>query len=289
MEIWKAIKGYEGYYSVSNYGRIRREEHTDSYGHTYKQRILSAKSTASRPYKRVHLSKDGELEWKSVHRMVAEAFVDNPRPDEYDIVNHLDNDPTNNCASNLEWTTYKGNMQHAAKQGRMKGQPANLAKAIESRKVPVIAIDKDGNEYEFPSQAEAARRLNIRSSHIAAACRKEYGYKQVGGYEFRYADSERQKNAIPNRIGMTKEEQREATRKRMLGNQCSKGRKPSEDNIRKIKEMNSIPVTQYDLNGNKIAEYPSCAEATKATGITHIDDASAGKRKTAGGYIWRRI
>lgn len=55
----------------------------------------------------------------SVHRLVAEAFCD--KEVGCDVVNHLDNDPSNNEASNLEWTTQKGNMEHAAKQGRMSG------------------------------------------------------------------------------------------------------------------------------------------------------------------------
>lgn len=287
VEAWKPVKGYEGYYSVSNLGRIRRDEHTDRRGIVYKERILiSSVADKRRGYRHVHLSKDGVTKWHSVHRIVAEAFV--PKPEGCDIVNHLDNDPNNNAASNLEWTTSEGNMQHAARQGRMKGSPENFKKAIEARKVAVVAIDPKGNRTLFPSQAAAAEALGVSAGHIGAACRKEYGYKTLKGYSFEYADEERKALAKPKRVGMTRAEQGELTRQRMLGNTYGKGRKPSEKSIQASKNLFSIPVRQYDKDGNLIAEYASCIEAERQTGITHIDDASRGKRKTAGGYIWRR-
>lgn len=286
-EVWKQIKGYEGYYSVSNMGRIRRDEHADKWGHVYKERILvSAVANKSLGYRHVHLSKDGVAKWHSVHRLVAEAFV--PKPDGCDIVNHLDSDPNNNAASNLEWTTYEGNMQHASRKGRMHGHAANIHKAQEARKTPVYAIDGSGNRMRFESQKEAADTLGVNRSHIAAACRKEYGYKTIGGYAFEYADFERQNNAKPKKVGMTKEAQREALRQRMIGNTYGKGHKPSERNIQTSRERLGVPVRQYSKSGAFIAEFPSCIEAERQTGITHIDDASCGKRKTAGGYIWRR-
>lgn len=287
FEEWRPVTGYEGYYSVSSEGRVRRDEHADRRGTVYKERILtSALADKSRGYRHVHLSKDGVAKWHSVHRLVAEAFV--PRPEGCDIVNHLDNDPNNNAARNLEWTTYEGNMQHAARQGRMKGKPDNFRKAAEARRVAVVAIDPEGNRTTFPSQTAAAEALGISPCHIAEACRKEYGYKTLKGHSFEYADEERRASAKPKRVGMTKAEQGELTRQRMLGNTYGKGRKASEKSKQASREMFSIPVRQYDKCGNLIAEYSSCIEAKRKTGITHIDDASCGKRKTAGGYIWRR-
>ena len=59
------------------------------------------------------LRKDGKCYRKSVHRLVAEAFIDNPN--NYDVVNHIDNDTTNNNVNNLEWCTQKHNIQHMYK------------------------------------------------------------------------------------------------------------------------------------------------------------------------------
>lgn len=173
-EIWKDVVGYEGFYEVSNLGRIKRVEHYDSKNHRYCERILSL-NPQKNGYVRVHLSKNGIAEFESLHRIVATAFVE--KKDGCDIVNHLDNNPSNNNAENLEWTTYKGNMEYAAIQGRMKHKPENLKKAQESNKKAVIATNGDVTHY-FSSQVEAANFLGVNSCHIAAACRKEYGYKK---------------------------------------------------------------------------------------------------------------
>ena len=80
QEIWKDIEGYVGFYQVSNLGRIKRVEHTDKHGHTYKERIVKG-SDGSRGYLGVHLSKNGVAEWHSVHRSVASTFI--PKKDTF--------------------------------------------------------------------------------------------------------------------------------------------------------------------------------------------------------------
>lgn len=193
-EIWKPIDGYEELYEVSNLGKIRSLDRTTVQCNNgtltdtkYKGKELKGKAN-DKGYVRVHVSKDGKGEYLSVHRAVATAFCE--KPEGCNIVNHLDNNPSNNEATNLEWTTYKGNMQWASKQGRMGCHPENLKKAQEARHKAVIATDKDGNEYMFNSQAEAAKVLNITSTrgHIGLCCKQRYGYKSTGGYTWRYAN-----------------------------------------------------------------------------------------------------
>lgn len=284
MEVWKDVEGYEGYYQVSNLGRIKALERVDSNNRRHFERILRQPLTPS-GYKHVHLSKENNAKWFAVHRLVAIAFIE--RIEGCDIVNHLDNNPQNNCADNLEWTTYKGNMQWAAKQGRMRGCPANLKKAQESKKRSVIATDKNGKKMFFASQVEAAKALNVNRGHIALACRKEYGYKTIGGYLWEYANEEDRKKAIPHKIAKSKEEQIELLRQRMMGNKIMVGRKLSEETKRKISESSSKKVSQYTVNGLFIAHYKSIQEAIDKTGITHIADVANKKRKTAGGYVWK--
>lgn len=283
-EIWKDIINYEGYYVVSNLGRVKRIEHKDCNGHIYKERILKLSKQSNPGYLHVHLSKNGIAKWHSVHRLVAEAFVD--KKEGCDIVNHLDNDPSNNKADNLEWTTHEGNMQYAAMQGRMKYRPDNLKRAQESLRKPVIAI-KGEEKITFNSQAEAARILGISHSHIAAACRKEYGYNTVGGYEWEYQDKEYQKNLKPKKKKIAEDERRELQRKQMIGNKIMLGRKLAERTKEKLRKNNVKPVLQFDKNGNFIKEYFSAQEAKRITGISHIDTCCRRERKTAGGYIWR--
>lgn len=191
-EIWKDVKDYEGLYEISNFGKIRSKDrvvYQENNGsickHLYKGKILKCKKEKNN-YIRVRLSKNGKATTKSLHRIVAEAFI--PHTIENNIVTHLDNNPSNNIVNNLEWTTYKGNMQYAAKQGRMKFNPKNLKKAQESLKKPVIAIDKDGNEYEFSSQVEAAKKLKCNRKHIGSICKNKYGYKSSNGYKFKYKE-----------------------------------------------------------------------------------------------------
>ena len=89
MEEWKAIKGYEGIYEVSNLGRVRSKN-----GEITPQ-------PNSTGYLRVQLSKNGEKHRFFVHRLVADSFVVNPNPEVNDVVNHLDCDIHNNSAENL--------------------------------------------------------------------------------------------------------------------------------------------------------------------------------------------
>lgn len=177
-------------------------------------------------------------------------------------------------------------MEYAAIQGRMKYKPENLKKAQESNKKAVIATNGDVTHY-FSSQVEAANFLGVNSCHIAAACRKEYGYKKVGGYEWTYADKEYQKKVKPNKVKMSEEEYSEFLRKRMIGNKIMLGKKLSEKTKEKLRKSQTKEVVQFQKNGEFVAEYYSTQEAKRCTGISHIDDCCRGDRKTAGGYIWR--
>ena len=117
-EIWKPIKGYEGFYEVSNFGRVksleRKVKANFHFGNTrtYKERIL--KSGNVKGYQQVTL-RNGISKHEFIHRLVAEAFVPNPKG--YKTINHIDGNKKNNCADNLEWCTQKENVRHAWKTG----------------------------------------------------------------------------------------------------------------------------------------------------------------------------
>jgi len=71
-------------------------------------------------YKRVTLSKDGEVKRFQVHRLVAQTFIKKKNIENYQVVNHIDNNPSNNHYSNLEWCTQKDHISHADMQDRCK-------------------------------------------------------------------------------------------------------------------------------------------------------------------------
>lgn len=76
-------------------------------------------TSEKRPYAKVELYDDnGKGTWYSVHRLVAITHLSPARPEQIEV-NHIDNNPSNNNVSNLEWCTAKENINHAARQGRL--------------------------------------------------------------------------------------------------------------------------------------------------------------------------
>lgn len=104
-EIWKDIKGFPNY-QVSNHGRVRNK--------TTGLFLKSALDTST-GYTKVNLFNNGMNQTKSVHRLVAEAFIENVHNKR--LVNHIDCDKTNNHVQNLEWATDSENMKHAFANG----------------------------------------------------------------------------------------------------------------------------------------------------------------------------
>ena len=105
----KPISGYEGYYEVDQFGRVfsvERAIYVNDNGRKY-IKFLSEKQLKQtmhpKGYKTVALTKDGKSKTVFVHRLVAEAFI--PNTDKLPMVNHKDEDKTNNFAENLEWCT----------------------------------------------------------------------------------------------------------------------------------------------------------------------------------------
>lgn len=106
MEEWRDIKGYEGLYQVSNEGRVKsleRDWTVGKGGNRHKDETIMKLQKSPRGYYRLTLTKDGIETYKLVHRLVAEAFIENPNG--YPYINHKDENPSNNSVENLEWCT----------------------------------------------------------------------------------------------------------------------------------------------------------------------------------------
>lgn len=113
MEIWKEVKGFEGYYEVSNFGNVKSLNRTitDKNGVKYNRKEILLKQVTNRlGYKVVTLQKNGKRYFNIVHRLVAIAFIDNPN--KLKEVNHIDFDKSNNSLDNLEWCSRSYNINH---------------------------------------------------------------------------------------------------------------------------------------------------------------------------------
>ena len=116
QELWQPIEGSDGY-EVSNLGRVRviRYLKTDRGGNSGGYRTVTLPGKKQR----------------YVHRLVAQAFI--PNPDQLPEVNHIDNDPRNAVAENLEWCNSKQNKMHAIKHGN-RNRKLSPAQVLEIRK-----------------------------------------------------------------------------------------------------------------------------------------------------------
>ena len=185
-EIWKPVKGFEDFYEVSNFGRVRSLDRVIVKPHPrntsmtlryiMKGRILKQKRHPA-GYWSVELYTDTFHQTKTVHRMVAESFI--PNPNNLPEVNHIDEDKSNSLVTNLEWVTKSGNMQHGTCGERM-GKKHWKA---------VVQMDLQGNDIKVWDCAQhASKELNINHPQIIAVCRCKKNYKTAGGYRWRYKE-----------------------------------------------------------------------------------------------------
>lgn len=137
IEEWRPIEGFEGYYEISNIGRVKslqRREWWEKRGcyHLLKERIM--KTFINRKgYVTVQLKKQSERTKYSVHRLVAFAFINNPSG--FPEINHKDCIRDNNVYSNLEWVTHSKNQEYAYQSGNRshKGSKHPQVKLSESQ------------------------------------------------------------------------------------------------------------------------------------------------------------
>lgn len=176
MALWKDIAGYEGKYLVSDDGRIYSLPKVVSNGRGEYVRDGKMLQPGFRGrdgvlYAFVVLSDGINLSHKAVHRLVAEAFVTNPDPEKYDVINHIDRNTLNNNVSNLEWCTQQYNNEY-------------------SHNKPVYQVTLDGETVaKYKSIKHASEITKISRTSITNVLT---GWSiTAGGYKWKYADEER--------------------------------------------------------------------------------------------------
>lgn len=125
-EIWKSITNYNGYYEVSNKGRIKSLNRTIFHprGNLNLKESILKYSKNKNGYHQVVLQKNGDKKSFKIHRLVAIEFVNNPN--NLEEVNHKDNDKSNNQDDNIEWTTTRENTCHRSIQSN-NGKPIGVS------------------------------------------------------------------------------------------------------------------------------------------------------------------
>lgn len=163
MENWLKVKGFEGLYEVSDLGRVRSLDRNIKQLNNgtecirfYKGKLLTLKKEKN-GYFTVHLRNREISKHLKVHRLVAQAFIDNPK--QKPLVNHKNGVKVDNRASNLEWCTAKENSQHA-----LNNNLHNPVITDNARKSSVDKCSKETicleTEQIFKSAYEAAIWLN---------------------------------------------------------------------------------------------------------------------------------
>lgn len=172
-EIWKPIQGYEGLYEVSNLGQVkslkRSVKHSKRGMRATPCKLLKPSITKT-GYPNVSLCKDGVVAYKSIHRLVAQAFI--PNPCGLPQVNHKDGNRANNLLSNLEWVSVSQNVQHGFDSLNRKCYNSIRVECVETGEV-------------FDSISSAERKMGLYGNSIRRIITHNSKSNRAGGYTWR--------------------------------------------------------------------------------------------------------
>lgn len=251
QEIWKDIPGYEGYYQISNLGRVKSLGRVVTRGNSYMTLPEKIKATPLRDgYRVVWLGKNGSRsKLYFIHRLIAEAFIPNPENKPY--IDHINSIRDDNRIENLHWVTHKENLNNPiTKKKIQEGQIRLLSyrKSLGRKHDPktVYQYTMDGEFVkEWFSVTDAERVIGVHGISLAA---------------------------------------------RGLSHQCAGFRWTYEKgNLHININRSTRAVIQYSPSGELIKSWSSISAAGAALKInrSHICQCCMGKGKRAGGFVWK--
>lgn len=136
-EKWKEIKGYEGKYWISNYGRLKNKEQ------------IMKPMVSTNGYLIACLWKNNIQKKIVLHRLVAEAFI--PNQNQYSDINHKDENKENNKIDNLEWCTHKYNMNYGSVKQKISEKAKGRTAWNKGKKCPEISARQLGKSHPHGS------------------------------------------------------------------------------------------------------------------------------------------
>ena len=168
-ELWKDVFGYKGYYKVSSTGRVKSiprkvpNSHLKNGTMFLKGKIMNP-TVVKTGYAQVMLSKNGKRKYHKVSRLVAKAFIPNPKNKPQ--VNHINENKLDNRLENLNWMTAKENINHGTAIERLTKKQRKNNKTIQ-----VFQYSLSGDLIRSWFSMSEASRHGFNKSLISICCK----------------------------------------------------------------------------------------------------------------------
>lgn len=252
IEIWKPIKGYEGFYEVSNLGRVRSLDRVIEYSNG---RRIFTKGKILKPilnyhgYLTVNLKRNSTIKVCQIHRLVMLNFVENTF--NLPMINHKDECKTNNHISNLEYCDCKYNSNYGSRNKKL----SEIMRKIGIAK-KVLKISTDGEILKKYNSLSDVSLDGYDSQTVGDCCR--FRTKSHKGYLWCYEE---------NKINIPK----------IL------------ISYHKSKQKIGKPILMFDLNGSFIKRYERIIDLEKEFKVSrsNVRKCCLGKQKSHNGYIFK--
>jgi len=170
-EIWKEIPEYNGFYQISNLGRVKSisRKMWNGFGYFYSKTKMLKPAIGSHGYYTVNLYNKSKQHCSYlIHRLIAKAFISNTQNKPY--INHINNIRIDNRIKNLEWVTQKENINYALRDGYMDNHIGENNHTAKLTKNQVIEIRQNPHNY---SQKKLAIIYNVRPPTISKIILKQ--------------------------------------------------------------------------------------------------------------------